>query len=51
MLQVLVDDGKHKGMGGSNSDLGSTGRQAHEDTGSQQKEQNGSCQNIRPHFY
>lgn len=51
MLQILVDEGEDKGVGGSNSQLGSTGRQADEDTGSQQKEQNGSCQNIRPHFY
>lgn len=51
MLQPLVRQGKHNGVGGGNGQLGTTGRQGHQYTGRQKEEQNSGRQDIGPHFY
>lgn len=51
MLQPLVRDGEHNGMGGGDSQLGAARRQGHQHTRSQEEEQNSGRQDIAPHFY
>ena len=50
MLQPLVGQSEHNGVGGGDSQLGATRRQGHQHARSQEEEENSGRQDIAPHF-
>lgn len=51
MLDELVDQGEDNGVGSGLHGEGLARRQRQQDTGSQNEEQDGSCQQISPHLF